>query len=72
VGFKYSKRDRYDDSNFILSGTFLGMDLNVVFTIETDRVVVVKQMSQHSTSLRGRFCEQVGTTAADAVTAVSD
>jgi len=62
----------YDDSKFILRGTFFGMDLDVVFTVETDRVVVVTQMSQHSKSLRGRFYEQVGTTAADAVTAVSD
>jgi len=72
IGFKYSKRDRYDCLNFLLRGTFFGMDLDVVFTVETDRVVVVTQMSQHSKSLRGRFYEQVGTTAADAVTAVSD
>ena len=62
----------YDDSKFILRGTFLGMDLDIVFTVETDRVVVVTQMSQHSKSLRGRFYERIGTTAADAVAALFD
>jgi hypothetical protein len=62
----------YDDSKFILRGTFLGMDLDIVFTVETDRVVVVTQMSQHSESLRGRFYERIGATAADAVAALSD
>jgi hypothetical protein len=62
----------YDDSKFVMRGTFCGTDLDIVFTVETDRVVVVTQMSQHSESLRGRFYERVGTTAADAVAALSD
>jgi hypothetical protein len=62
----------YDDSKFILRGTFFDTGLDIVFTVETDRVVVVTQMSQHSESLRGRFYERIGTTAADAVAALSD
>jgi hypothetical protein len=61
----------YDDSKFILRGIFSGTDLDIVFTVESDRVVVVTQMSQHSQSLRGRFYERVGTTAADAVARLS-
>ncbi len=48
------------------------MNLNIVFTIERDHVVVVTQMSQHSQSLRGRFYERVGTTTAEAVATASD
>lgn len=62
----------YDGSRFILRGSFFGVDLDIVFTIERDHVVVVTQMSQHSQSLRGRFYEQVGTTAAEAVTTALD
>jgi len=62
----------YDDSTFIIRGTFSGTDLDIVFTVESDRVVVVTQMSQHSQSLRGRFYERVGTTAADAVARLPD
>ena len=62
----------YDDSKFIIRGTFSGVDLDIVFTVESDRVVVVTQMSQHSQSLRGRFHERVGATAADAVATLSD
>jgi hypothetical protein len=61
----------YDDSEFVMRGTFAGTDLDIVFTVERDRVVVVTQMSQHAESLRGRFYERVGATAADAVAAVS-
>lgn len=62
----------YDDSKFIARGTFFEVDLDIVFTVESDRVVVVTQMSQHSDSLRGRFYERVGTTAADAVATLRD
>jgi hypothetical protein len=62
----------YDETKFIMRGRFFGTDLDVVFTVEPDRLVVVTQMSQHADSLRGRFYEQVGTTAADAVAAVPD
>lgn len=62
----------YDDSKFIIRGTFSDTDLDIVFTVESDRVVVITQMSQHSQSLRGRFYERVGTTAADAVARLSD
>jgi hypothetical protein len=62
----------YDDSKFIIRGTFSDTDLDIVFTVESDRVVVVTQMSQHSQSLRGRFYERIGTTAADAVARLSD
>lgn len=62
----------YDDSRFILRGTLFSMNLNIVFTIERDHVVVVTQMSQHSQSLRGRFYERVGTTTAEAVATASD
>lgn len=55
-----------------MRGTFFGTDLDIVFTVEPDRIVVVTQMSQHANSLRGHFYEQVGTTAADAVAAVSN
>ncbi|EMA39123.1 hypothetical protein [Halobiforma nitratireducens] len=60
----------YDETKFILRGTFFDMDLDIVFTVESDHIVVLTQMSQHADSLRGQFYEQVGTTAADAVTAV--
>ncbi|WP_198408100.1 hypothetical protein [Natronomonas pharaonis] len=62
----------YDETKFIMRGTFFGTDLDIVFTVEPDRIVVVTQMSQHANSLRGHFYEQVGTTAADAVAAVSN
>ncbi|ERG89704.1 MAG: hypothetical protein J07HX5_01876 [halophilic archaeon J07HX5] len=62
----------YDKTKFIMRGQFRKTDLDIVFTVEPDRLVVVTQMSQHADSLRGRFYEQVGTTAADAVAAVSD
>jgi hypothetical protein len=61
----------YDDSKFLMRGTFFETELDIAFIIEDDHVVVVTQMSQHSQSLRGRFYEQIGTTAADAVAAVS-
>lgn len=59
----------YADDEFILRGTFDGLALDVVFAVERDpaRVVVITQMSQHAESLRGRFYERVGDTAADAV-----
>ena len=60
----------YDERKFTIRGTFSGTDLDIVFTVETDHIVVLTQMSQHAESLRGRFYEQVGTTAADAVAAV--
>jgi hypothetical protein len=62
----------YDDSEFLLRGTFSGVELDIVFRIERDHVVVITQMSQHSESVRGRFYEHVGSTAADAVASVSD
>lgn len=62
----------YDDSKFIMRGEFFDTPLDIVFTVEPDRVVVVTQMSQHSESVRGRFYEQVGTTARDAVEAATE
>lgn len=62
----------YDQSKFIIRGTFFETDLDIVFTVESDHLVVLTQMSQHADSLRGHFYEQVGTTAADAVAAVPD
>jgi len=47
-------------------GEFRGPPLDVV-VVESDRIVVVTQVSQHSESLRGRFYERVGETVADAV-----
>ena len=58
----------YEDDKFTMRGTFDGIDIDIVFVVEDDRVVVVTQMSQHADSLRGRFHERVGSTAADAVT----
>lgn len=57
----------YPDNEFILRGEFCGLPLDIVFVVETDCIVVVTQMSQHSESLRGRFYEHVGETVADAV-----
>jgi hypothetical protein len=62
----------YDESKFLMRGTFFETELDIAFVVERDHIVVVTQMSQHSRSLRGRFYERVGTTAADAVAAVSD
>ena len=59
----------YEDDKFTMRGTFDGIDVDIVFVVEDDRVVVT-QMSQHVDSLRGRFHERVGSTAADAVAAV--
>lgn len=59
--------DLYADNEFVMRGEFCGQALDIVFAVETDRVVVITQMSQHSESLRGRFYEHVGETAADAV-----
>lgn len=57
----------YADNEFILRGEFYGHPLDVVFVVEDGHTVVVTQMSQHNDSLRGRFYEHVGETAADAV-----
>lgn len=57
----------YEDDEFILRGEFDGLPLDIVFTVDADGVVVITQMSQHNDSLRGRFYERVGSTAADAV-----
>ncbi|AFZ74236.1 hypothetical protein [Natronobacterium gregoryi] len=65
-----SHEDLYDKTKFIMRGSFFELDLDIVFTVESNRTVVVTQMSQHTDSLRGHFYEQVGTTAADAVSAV--
>ncbi len=62
----------YDERKFTMRGTFDGTDVDIVFVVEDDRVVVVTQMSQHADSLRGRFHERVGSTAADAVAAVRE
>ncbi len=62
----------YDSSKFLMRGQFFETELDIAFVLEDDHTVVVTQMSQHSESLRGRFYERVGTTAADAVRAVSD
>ena len=62
----------YDETTFTIRGTFAGQPLDIVFTVESDRIVVLTQMSQHAESLRGRFHERVGETAADAVAAVPD
>lgn len=62
----------YDDSKFLLRGSFAGVELDIVFQVESDHVVVITQMSQHSESVRGRFYEHVGSTAADAVATLSD
>jgi hypothetical protein len=59
--------DLYATNEFIIRGEFCGHALDIVFTIEDDRIVVITQMSQHSESLRGRFYEYVGETVADAV-----
>lgn len=57
----------YDENKFILRGTFDGVELDIVFVVEQTQIVVVTQMSQHKTTLRGRFYEEVGRTVADAV-----
>lgn len=57
----------YADNEFIIRGEFDGQALDIVFTVEDECVVVITQMSQHSDSLRGRFYEYVGESAADAV-----
>jgi hypothetical protein len=57
----------YSDTEFILRGEFDGIPLDIVFVVEPDHLVVVTQMSQHNDSLRGRFYEHVGATAADAI-----
>jgi hypothetical protein len=62
----------YEDNRFVFRGEFDGVALDLVFVVEADHVVVVTQMSQHADSLRGRFYERVGSTAADAVRAVRE
>jgi|APHM01.1.fsa_nt_gi hypothetical protein len=57
----------YSDTDFIMRGEFFGHSLDIVFVVEPDHLVVVTQMSQHNDSLRGRFYEYVGETAADAI-----
>lgn len=59
--------DLYATNEFIIRGEFSGHALDIVFTVEDDRIVVITQMSQHSDSLRGRFYEYVGESVADAV-----
>jgi hypothetical protein len=61
----------YDETRFLMRGTFFGRPLDLVFAVESDRVVVITQTSRHADSLRGRFYERIGTTAADAVAALS-
>lgn len=62
----------YDDSKFIMRGTFYETQLDIVFTVENDYVTVVTQMSQHADSLRGRFYDHIGETAGDAIEMVSN
>ncbi|MFB6125762.1 MAG: hypothetical protein ABEJ79_00460 [Halolamina sp.] len=64
----------YADDEFVFRGTFDGQELDIVFAVERDpaRVVVITQMSQHAESLRGRFYERIGDTAADAVERLRD
>ena len=62
----------YAADRFILRGVFHGLELDIVFTVNANSVVVITQMSQHSKSLRGRFYERVGSTAADAVDYYAD
>lgn len=62
----------YDQRRFVIRGTFAGTPLDIVFAVETGRVVVVTQMSQHATTLEGRFYEAIGTTAADAAATLDD
>ncbi|ELY97571.1 hypothetical protein C482_13149 [Natrialba chahannaoensis JCM 10990] len=62
----------YDKTKFIIRGTFFDIDLDIVFVVESDHIVILTQMSQHADSLRGQFYEQVGTTVADAVAAVPE
>ncbi|PSQ45453.1 hypothetical protein BRD17_01410 [Halobacteriales archaeon SW_7_68_16] len=57
----------YDDNRFLLRGTFFDVDLDIVFVVADGHATVVTQMSQHATSVRGRFYEYVGESAADAV-----
>ncbi|MFT4880650.1 MAG: hypothetical protein ACI9CA_000933 [Natronomonas sp.] len=57
----------YDESRFILRGTFHGKDLDIVFVVERTTITVVTQMGQHATTMQGRFYDEVGRTAADAV-----
>lgn len=57
----------YSDTEFIIRGEFYGCSLDIVFVVEANHLVVVTQMSQHNDSLRGRFYEYVGETAADAI-----
>jgi len=57
----------YPDNEFTLRGEFYGLSLDIVFAVESDRVAVITQMSQHSDSLRGQFYEYVGDTAEDAI-----
>jgi hypothetical protein len=59
--------DLYADDEFLMRGEFCGQSLDIVFAVEDDRVVVVTQMAQHSESLRGRFYQYVGDSAADGV-----
>ena len=57
----------YPDDEFLIRGEFCGESLDIAFVVEDDRIVVVTQMSQHADSLRGRFYERIGDSAADAV-----
>jgi hypothetical protein len=57
----------YDKNRFIFRGTFHGKELDIVFVVERSKVIVVTQMGQHASTMHGRFYDEVGQTAADAI-----
>jgi hypothetical protein len=59
--------DLYADDTFIMRGDFCGQSLDIVFAVEGESLVVITQTSQHADSLRGRFYQYVGDSAADAL-----
>ncbi|ESS10905.1 MAG: hypothetical protein A07HR60_02048 [uncultured archaeon A07HR60] len=57
----------YPQNKFVFRGTFHGKDIDIVFVVEDDQTTVITQMSQHVDSLQGRYYEQVGTSASEAI-----
>lgn len=59
----------YDPDRTLFDGMLADHPLDAVFVVESDRVVVVTQTSQHADIVRGQFHETVGDTTRDAVRA---
>lgn len=57
----------YADNKFIMRGEFCGHSLDIVFAVDGRSIVVITQTSQHADSLRGRFYQYVGDSAAAAL-----